>query len=312
MNKLIKNAFTLIELLVVIAIIGILSGMIVVGMSGVTQKATIAKAQVFSNSLRNSLLLNLVSEWKFDELTTAINGTVIQDSWNGMTGTLVTDNTTTEKLSSDCVSGKCITLDGTGDYINAGSNLSIGLNSFTFSFWIKTSVSGTRQTIINRVASTTGWIGTFDLPYSSTANGLFSITSTSYPGGINIHRYVSPTNNNSNTTDGKWHYFVLTCDRSQAKLPDIYLDGTLANGSGNGDCNVLVDDIPSGVLYIGSNGGTSRYFNGSIDDFRFFNIAMPTSQIREQYYLGLNKLLTNRGITEEEYLSRLNNYASNN
>ena len=52
MNKFIKQAFTLIELLVVIAIIGILSGLIVVSMSGVTQKATIAKAQVFSNSLR--------------------------------------------------------------------------------------------------------------------------------------------------------------------------------------------------------------------------------------------------------------------
>ena len=160
------------------------------------------------------------------------------------------------------------------------SNLPIGLNGFTWSFWAKTSVSGTRQTIINRVASTTGWVGTFDLPFSSSANGLFSITSTAYLGGVNIHRYVSPASDSSNTTDGKWHYFVLTCDRSQAELPDIYLDGVLANGTGNGNCNVLVDDIPSGVLYIGSTGGTSRYFNGSIDDVRFFNAAMPTSQIK--------------------------------
>jgi prepilin-type N-terminal cleavage/methylation domain-containing protein len=54
MNELIKKAFTLIELLVVIAIIGILSGLIVVSMGGVTQKANIAKAQVFSNSLKNA------------------------------------------------------------------------------------------------------------------------------------------------------------------------------------------------------------------------------------------------------------------
>jgi prepilin-type N-terminal cleavage/methylation domain-containing protein len=63
MNKLLRQAFTLIELLVVIAIIGILSGLIVVSMSGVTQKANIAKAQVFSNSLRNSLMLIIVGEW---------------------------------------------------------------------------------------------------------------------------------------------------------------------------------------------------------------------------------------------------------
>ena len=49
MHKIKQLAFTLIELLVVIAVIGILSGLIVVSMSGVTNKATIAKAQVFSN-----------------------------------------------------------------------------------------------------------------------------------------------------------------------------------------------------------------------------------------------------------------------
>jgi prepilin-type N-terminal cleavage/methylation domain-containing protein len=58
MKKTVSIAFTLIELLVVIAIIGILSGLIVVTMNGVTQKANIAKAQVFSNSLRNALMLN--------------------------------------------------------------------------------------------------------------------------------------------------------------------------------------------------------------------------------------------------------------
>ena len=67
MNKLLKTAFTLIELLVVIAIIGILSGLIVVSMSGVTEKANIAKSQVFSNSLRNSLMINTVSQYNFND-----------------------------------------------------------------------------------------------------------------------------------------------------------------------------------------------------------------------------------------------------
>jgi len=66
MHKIFRQAFTLIELLVVIAIIGILSGLIIVSMNGITNSATVAKAQVFSNSLRNALMMNLVSEWKFD------------------------------------------------------------------------------------------------------------------------------------------------------------------------------------------------------------------------------------------------------
>ena len=61
-----EYAFTLIELLVVIAIIGILSGLIITTMSGATESARIAKLKVYSNSVRNTLGANLVSEWKFD------------------------------------------------------------------------------------------------------------------------------------------------------------------------------------------------------------------------------------------------------
>ena len=309
MSKLIKQAFTLIELLVVIAIIGILSGLIVISMGGVTEKATIAKAQVFSNSLRNSLLLNLVSEWKFDELSSASNGTVIQDSWNGMTGTLVTDNTITEKLSSDCVSGKCITLDGTGDYISTGNNLNIGIDSFTWSFWAKTAVNSAPQSIVYRSATAvTGWVGVFYLPYSSTRNALFYITNGSYVNS-SIFTYLNPYNNSSNSVDGKWHFFVGSCDRSQAKPPDVYLDGVLSNGSSSGYCNSLTTDIPSGALYFGTGYG---YFNGSIDDARMYNVVLSTSQIKEQYYAGLNKMLNSGNIDKEEYISRINNLIANN
>ena len=61
-----KKAFTLIELLVVIAVIGILSGLIVVSMGGITTKANIAKLQVFSNSIKNSLMSDFVAEYRLD------------------------------------------------------------------------------------------------------------------------------------------------------------------------------------------------------------------------------------------------------
>jgi hypothetical protein len=57
----------------------------------------------------------------------------------------------------------------------------------------------------------------------------------------------------------------------------------------------------------------AAYFSGMVDDVRVFNTIIPTSQIQEQYYTGLNKLLNNGGITKEEYLSRVldlnNSYA---
>jgi hypothetical protein len=49
----------------------------------------------------------------------------------------------------------------------------------------------------------------------------------------------------------------------------------------------------------------SNYFNGSIDDVRIFNAAMSTSQIQEQYYASLNKLLASGSISIADYQSRL-------
>ena len=79
-----SKSFTLIEILVVIVIIGILSAFIIVSMVGVSDKARIAKSQAFANSLRNSLLINLVSEWKLNDGS----GTTASDSWSANTGTL--------------------------------------------------------------------------------------------------------------------------------------------------------------------------------------------------------------------------------
>ncbi|MDD4531537.1 MAG: type II secretion system protein, partial [Candidatus Pacebacteria bacterium] len=111
MKEILKKSFTLIELLVVIAIIGILSGLIVVTMNGVTAKANIAKSQVFSNSLRNALMLNLVSEWKFDgsglsDGATA-NTSYFVDTWSQKNGS-VTATPPTVLSGNNCVSNSCL------------------------------------------------------------------------------------------------------------------------------------------------------------------------------------------------------------
>lgn len=299
-----RVAFTLIELLVVIAIIGILSGMIVVVMGNMTQKATIAKAQVFSNSLRNALMANIIGEWKIDE----ISGATANDTWgrlsngilNGFTDTTAgygDANTSGWMSSSNCISGTCLKFNGSSTYLNCGTNAILDVDSITVSAWIKTgnSVPVDWATIIakgNQGANNHFWL--------NYRTGYFSFE---YGNGTARTAAV----NNIVPLINTWYYIVGTYTSGSGYL---YVNG--ARGaqniglSGNLGTNVL-DLIIGRCSYA-----TSYYWNGLIDDVRFFNAAMPTSQIKEQYYAGLNKLLINGGITEEEYLSRLNNYASNN
>ena len=282
-------AFTLIELLVVIAIIGILSSLIVVSMSGVTDKANIAKAQVFSNSLRNSLMLNLVSEWKLDGDT--------NDSWSG--GNNGTANGAIP-ISSGCVQGTCYGFDG-NDYIDygTGSNLN-AITSFSESIWIKPTVlagnmggigkywtSGQRSQMIQfgnainyAVLSSDGTV----LSYNTYSTAVFSLAA-------NV-----------------WKYLVMTYDGSALSLK-LYANGVLltptsTTGTIPSSIKSSSDSFKVGVW--SSNGGTTNYyFTGSIDEVRFFNAALPTSQIKEQYFIGLNKLFIMGQINNKEYQQRL-------
>jgi prepilin-type N-terminal cleavage/methylation domain-containing protein len=307
MIRILKQAFTLIELLVVIAIIGILSGLIVVAMGGVTEKANIAKSQVFSNSLKNSLMMNLISEWRLDENT----GTATADSWSGgNNGTLVgLTHLPVWKTGSNCINGSCLQFDGIDDYIDFGnkSNLSMGTGDATISFWVNfnNAVAPQHEVLVKcgAISSTPPDDGYQIWRWSGTSRlyGFFRQGSSGRLGGN-----LSPDILKSNT----WYNITIVFTRSS--VIQAYINGEKQTGysinissqQGNiqNSLNLLVGSYDSSILHLA----------GKMDEIRIYNAAMPTSQIKEQYYAGLNKLLANGGITEEEYLSRLKDYASNN
>ena len=294
MQKLIKQAFTLIELLVVIAIIGILSGLIVVTMNGVTQKANVAKAQVFSNSLRNALMLNLVSEWKLDQ----VSSNQVLDSWGSNIGTLsdaegACDSTHCPQLqTTGCVYNKCLYFDGT-DYISFGDVLDIGTSDLTISVWVKPSLpfSGTKG-VIGKANNGTG-DGRYSICVSSDSKirGIFDSGA-----GLTVDSI------NNLATD--WNLLTATWDRDGDMK--LYLNGKFENSisisAGNGqNYNTTMPFL------IGSYQIDGYYFIGSIDDARIFFSVLPTSQIKEQYYAGINSLLTNKNISAKEHVRLLAN-----
>ncbi|MFA5012993.1 MAG: LamG-like jellyroll fold domain-containing protein [Candidatus Paceibacterota bacterium] len=295
MNKSTKTklAFTLIELLVVIAIIGILSALIVVGMNSTTRKATVAKAQVFSNSLRNSLMGDLISEWRLDEKNGVSPNFTTPDSWKGNnSGTLYgsggLQNFPQLQTAANCVSNGCFSFDGTDDYISFGTDDSFNIGSgesFTISLWAK-SIESKPSAIITKGRWSTGTIG-WILHNASNPQDLYFVFDD---GTIHVEKQLYT----GRIFD--WTNFVLTTSSSNYT---IYV-----NGRESYDLSRTFNDITNGDnLIIGANSVlTPSYFlNGFIDEVRIYDQVMPASQIEQNYFVGLNKLLAKGNIGDSDY-----------
>lgn len=298
----IKQAFTLIELLVVIAIIGILSGLIVVSMNGITQKAAIAKSQAFSSSLKNALAMNLVSEWKFDDAS----GTSTVDSWNGGNNGTLTNfaNTTAEYgdsnssgwMSSDnCLSGTCLKFDGVDDHVDLGSNSNLKPVAFTATAWIKSSDAGSNALLTWNIAGSPPALG----PWSG--NRLII-----YMGGNNLRNFSS-----ANVADNNWHFVTFVVpgngqtDISNSKAyvdgKELTVESTITTGTQSSKGNFYINGDPNG----------SWQYAGLVDGVSIYNAVIPTSQIKEQYFSGLNSLLSHGNISMEEYNQRVQLFSLN-
>lgn len=300
-----QKSFTLIEILVVIVVIGIISSFIVVSMSNINQKATIAKINVFVNSMDNSLLLNRVSQWKLDNAS----GTSAFDSWLANTGTLINFADTTAGYGdthnsgwmsqSNCVLGTCLKFDETDDYIDCGSNTSLNFSTtqgFTIGAWIKTSNKTLWQNIITKYGPTTDYY-TLRIRQDNGHASIDIRDSASHEvycqGLIDVR-------------DDRWHNLVGVRDVSADTLK-IYVDGVLENSA----ClDTTTDDIaPANSLVIGING--TNKFSGLIDDVRMYNQAMSSSQINQDYFFNLNNLFKNNEIVLNEFNQRLSELKNN-
>ncbi|MFA5013299.1 MAG: LamG-like jellyroll fold domain-containing protein [Candidatus Paceibacterota bacterium] len=310
MQKIKIRAFTLIELLVVIAIIGILSALIVVGMSSTNQKATIAKSQVFANSLRNSLMSEMVSEWKLDDGT---GNSTTKDSWASVytnTGTLgsgaVGDVAEPLWISNDCVSGNCLDFDGTDDYVNFGTNssLSMGTRDHTVSLWAKfyNATALAHESLIYCGGASTGTDK--DGYLIRRENGTSRLRCFFSDGSLDYsYDYLSAA---GSVVGGVWYNIVVVFDRDVSV--QAYINGVKQTGYSL-DITTRQLSVQNYIgLYIG---GLSSYFAGKMDEVRIFHSMATMSQIQQNYFAGLNKLFATQNINTSEYQQRIAELISN-
>ncbi|MCK9445824.1 prepilin-type N-terminal cleavage/methylation domain-containing protein [bacterium] len=300
-----RKAFTLIELLVVIAIIGILSGLIVVSMSGVTEKANIAKAQVYYNSMRNALLGDLVSEWKFEEGS----GANAYDSWSGggaSTGAAngtITGATYLSSTSGSCLYGSCLNFSGTAQYVSVPhANVPVFTTKLSAMAWVK-GASAADKAIIGQLDTNAqrSW-----MIYNAT--GKLRVTVSCDGTLTNYKTSVSTT---INAFDSKWHLVGFVFN---AGTLTPYIDGVAiaVTPTTAGTCTSLFDS--SAALTMGADlvsGTYSNLYTGILDDARVFKEIVPTAQIKEMYYSGINDLFATGKMSAEEYSQKISELSLN-
>jgi len=281
-----NKSFTLIELLVVIAIIGVLAAIVVVNMSGATDKAKIAKGQAFSAKIGIELADSVVSKWNFDEGT----GVTAKDPWEENNGTLgggTSDYYPIWKSEGECVSGSCLEFDGSGDYIEVVSNESLKPTIITVEVWVKLIDSTLRRQLF-----LTKWYG-YSCETDTDHRPFFRI----YNGGD------SPKG--SALIVGDWYHFVGVYDPSvnaEHQGNTLYINGVRIGTTINSNSITHSNNI----LTIGKYTTGGLYWGGLIDEVRIYNSAADLSQVQLQYLAGLDKLLSNGAISKSEYNQRIN------
>jgi parallel beta-helix repeat protein len=145
------------------------------------------------------------------------------------------------------------------DITNTSGFPTISNGNYAFEAWIKTNSSKENNTIFAFDTKDPSW-------YVKNGNKLVIYDGVSIESGTGV------------ISDGNWHHVAFVREGTTTNQTKFYLDGTLLSVGTHSSSLVL----PS-ILRIGSSGGTNDYFNGTIDEIRFYNRTLSSDEISLHY-----------------------------
>jgi len=220
-----------------------------------------------------TLATNIVSYWKLDETS----GTSLAAEAGSNTGTLYNGT-----VNQTGIIGKCIQLDGTGDYISFGNDASLSANDMSYSFWAKSSSSSnpsSNEGLIFKAADT-----------GQTTREIGCVFRTS--GLINAKASDSSAINYDIDTatdfyDAAWHHVVITKERGvTTDTLKMYVDGSLigTDNTASGHIVQTSADLEFGRLSMDSN--ADRYFTGYVDEIGVWDKVLTSTEVTALYNSG--------------------------
>jgi hypothetical protein len=171
--------------------------------------------------------------------------------------------------------------DGTDDYsmVNSSASLNFGTSSFSFLFWFR-SRANTTEDILDKKGGAAGDINAgYKVVVSSNAAQGFSFAL-----GNGTKNDRLDTGSHSSRGTDVWTMFAVVVNRTGQRM-FAYLNGVGANNT----AITITGSVDSALnLTLGRQaGGTSRYFNGALDEIRVLSGAYSADWVKAQY-LGMS------------------------
>ncbi len=224
---------------------------------------TISEITVTMNQVLNRNQSGLMYNWKIDEA----EGSLLKDDIRSRNADIYG---ATWEINPN---GYAAQFDGVDDNIQVSSG-NIAINKemdFTLEFWFNSTQSNVASLFSNGKGDGVGADSLDAWNIQKDAAGAIHVFHKGYD-------FVATTNN---FFDGTWHHFALVMNRN-GNLSS-YIDGNLENSVQA----LSFNNLSSSYLYLGARGyqtGTitnyDNHFNGKMDEFRLWNTARKTEQIK--------------------------------
>lgn len=220
---------------------------------------------------------DLIGHWTFDAQNMT-NATATDISGSGNNGTLVNMTNTSNGIAGK--TGRALTFTrASSQAVNLGNITAYGPSSnFTIVAWIKASDLSTFQCIFCK-----------DIKGDGASQFRFTAETT---GKLKYAAGTESINGNTTLSTGVWYHAVIT--RSSATgLLTMYL-----NGVNNGTTTIgATPSVNAANVYIGSrqqSGSPVDMFDGAIDDVRFYDRALTSSEVLNLYKTTNRALVTTK------------------
>ena len=199
-----------------------------------------------------------------------------------------------EKCWTPGIINNSLLFDGVDDYVFIENTALNGLNtilettphSLSLSVWINIPtniVSGASYDIVSN-GGNLSLPGTYLLNLTDlSSNGSMFITSNIIVSGP-VNKTINGT---TKLNDSQWHHIVETINLSSISncIINLYVDGVL-EATSNTSGTITAIQHTAYKTFLGSRDGTSNFYRGYMDELRFYNSILETSEIEQLYTYG--------------------------